>query len=50
MPYLIGVDIGTSGTKTILIDAAGKVLAHALEEYPLFTPKPLWSEPPGEAT
>ncbi len=44
MSYLIGVDIGTSGTKTILIDAAGRVLAHALEEYPLFTPKPLWSE------
>ena len=44
MQYLIGVDIGTSGTKTILIDVAGKVLAHALEEYPLFTPKPLWSE------
>ncbi len=44
MPYLIGVDIGTSGTKTILIDVAGRVLAHALQEYPLFTPKPLWSE------
>ncbi len=44
MPYLIGVDIGTSGTKTILIDVSGNVLAHALEEYPLFTPKPLWSE------
>ena len=44
MPYLIGVDIGTSGTKTILIDASGNVLAHALAEYPLFTPKPLWSE------
>ena len=44
MPYLIGVDIGTSGTKTILINASGIVLAHALEEYPLFTPKPLWSE------
>ena len=44
MPYLIGVDIGTSGTKTILIDETGKVLAHAMQEYPLYSPKPLWSE------
>lgn len=44
MPYLIGVDIGTSGTKTILIDETGKVLARAMEEYPLYSPRPLWSE------
>ena len=44
MPYLIGVDIGTSGTKTILIDEAGKVLARAMREYPLYTPRPQWSE------
>ena len=45
MSYLIGVDIGTSGTKTILIDStAGTVVARAIAEYPLYTPKPLWSE------
>jgi xylulokinase len=44
MPYLIGIDIGTSGTKTILMNEAGHVLARATEEYPLYTPKPLWSE------
>lgn len=44
MPYLIGVDIGTSGTKTILIDETGRVLARALQEYPLYSPKPQWSE------
>lgn len=44
MPYLLGVDIGTSGTKTILIDETGKVIARALAEYPLYTPRPLWSE------
>src|SRR5579859_4398185 len=44
MAYLIGIDIGTSGTKTILIDATGKVLARATEEYPLYTPRPQWSE------
>ena len=44
MPYLVGIDIGTSGTKTILIDETGKVLARALMEYPLYSPKPQWSE------
>lgn len=44
MSYLVGVDIGTSGTKTILIDETGKVLARASEEYPLYSPKPQWSE------
>lgn len=42
--YLIGVDIGTSGTKTILIDPEGHVLARATAEYPLYAPRPLWSE------
>lgn len=44
MPYLIGIDIGTSGTKTILIDETGRVHARATQEYPLYTPKPQWSE------
>src|SRR5262245_61871000 len=44
MPYLLGIDIGTSGTKTILIDEAGNVKARAIEEYPLYSPRPLWSE------
>lgn len=40
----LGIDIGTSGTKTILIDARGKILAEAAASYPLYHPKPLWSE------
>jgi xylulokinase len=44
MAYLIGVDIGTSGTKTILIDETGTVRARAMREYPLYSPKPQWSE------
>jgi xylulokinase len=44
MPYLLGIDIGTSGTKTILIDETGHVKARATQEYPLYTPKPQWSE------
>ncbi|MEP6754769.1 MAG: xylulokinase [Chthonomonadales bacterium] len=44
MPYLLGIDIGTSGTKTILIDPTGSVTAKSTIEYPLYSPQPLWSE------
>ncbi len=44
MHYLAGVDIGTSGTKTILVDEAGNVAARAMAEYPLYSPRPQWSE------
>jgi xylulokinase len=44
MPFLLGIDIGTSGTKTLLIDEKGTVLARAAAEYPLYEPKPQWSE------
>ena len=47
--YLIGIDIGTSGTKVILINTRGKVLAKGLHEYPLFAPKPGWAEQDPEA-
>jgi xylulokinase len=41
---LLGVDIGTSGTKTLLLDESGRVLASAGAEYPLSTPRPGWAE------
>lgn len=46
MNYLLGIDIGTSGTKTLLINASkeGAVVASATKTYPLYTPKPLWAE------
>lgn len=44
MPYLLGIDIGTSGAKALLIDETGKAAAQATSEYPLYAPKPLWSE------
>ena len=42
--YIIGVDIGTSGCKSLLIDDVGKVVARAQEEYSLSIPKAGWSE------
>jgi xylulokinase len=44
MAYLLGIDIGTSGTKTLICDARGVVLATAMAEHPISSPKPGWSE------
>jgi len=41
---VIGVDVGTSGTKSIAMDEQGTLLASALKEYPLHSPKPNWAE------
>jgi len=40
----IGIDVGTSGTKTLLCDAKGRILAEATFEYPLYSPRPGWNE------
>lgn len=44
MQYLLGTDIGTSGTKTIMMDTTGKLISQDLQEYEVLTPKPLWAE------
>jgi xylulokinase len=45
MSIYLGIDVGTSGTKTLAIDERGKILAEATsEEYPLYHPQPSWSE------
>lgn len=44
MNYLIGIDIGTSGTKTVLFDEMGGVVSHATMEYPLYQPQNGWAE------
>lgn len=44
MGYLLGFDVGTTGTKALLIDEAGQIVARALVEYPLSTPRPNWAE------
>lgn len=44
MAYIIGVDIGTSGTKTVLFDESGKVIASKTIEYPMYQPKNGYAE------
>ena len=42
--YLIGVDLGTSGTKTVLFDTEGRTVASATIEYPMYQPQNGWAE------
>ena len=44
MKYLLGVDLGTSGTKTVLFDEKGSAIASRTVEYPLYQPHNGWAE------
>ena len=44
MEYLIGIDLGTSGTKTVLFDRNGEAAASATVEYPMYQEKNGWAE------
>jgi xylulokinase len=44
MAYLLGIDVGTTGARALLINEAGKVVGAATEEYPMYTPHPQWAE------
>jgi xylulokinase len=41
---VLGVDIGTSGCKVVLIRPDGSTLARAYREYSLLAPRPQWAE------
>lgn len=41
---VLGLDIGTSGCKILALDESGNILASVVEEYPLYSPQPGWSE------
>lgn len=42
--YVIGVDIGTTGTKSVLFTLTGEVVSKWLIEYPLYSPTPVMAE------
>lgn len=42
--FLIGTDVGTLGTKTVLVGTEGVIVASTFEEYDVLRPKPLWAE------
>ena len=44
MSTYIGIDLGTSSVKLLLVDGAGTILKSATKSYPLSFPHPGWSE------
>ena len=44
MRFLLGLDVGTTSTRTIIIDENGKLVASSTSDYKLITPKPGWAE------
>ncbi len=44
MDYLLGIDLGTSGTKTVLFDKNGVAVASKTIEYPMYQPQNGWAE------
>ena len=42
--YFLGIDVSTTGSKALLIDTNGSVIAVASSQHSLSTPRPLWSE------
>lgn len=42
--YLLGLDIGTSAIKALLLEIDGTVVGSVFVQYPLFSPRPGWSE------
>ena len=44
MSYYIGIDLGTSAVKLLLVDEQGEILKSVTKEYPLHFPQPGWSE------
>jgi xylulokinase len=41
---VLGLDVGTTGARAVLVDESGAVRAAAASDYPLHTPRPGWTE------
>jgi xylulokinase len=44
LTYLVGTDIGTLGTKTVIVDVEGHIKGSSFLEYGVITPKQGWAE------
>ncbi len=42
--YLLGLDVGTTGSKAVLVDREGRVVHSTTTAHPLSTPRPAWVE------
>ena len=44
MTHLLGIDLGTSSVKVVIVDEGGRLLGVGMREYPIHTPQPNWAE------
>jgi xylulokinase len=45
MPHLLGIDVGTGGTRAIVVDATGRIIGSATDEHvPFASPQTGWAE------
>ena len=44
MEHLLGIDLGTSSVKAVLVDARGRLVRSAVRDYPILAPQPGWAE------
>lgn len=49
MGHLLGIDLGTSACKAIVMAEDGRVLGTGSADYPLVQPEPTWAEQDPEA-
>ncbi len=49
MQYTLGIDLGTTGVKVLLVSEKGEVVVSGNGEYPLLMPRPNWAEQDAEA-
>ena len=42
--YLLGIDVGTTGTKAMLFSENGQLISHAYQGYPMTNAQVGWSE------
>jgi len=49
MEYTLGIDLGTTGVKVLLVSEKGEVVASGKGQYPLLMPGPNWAEQDAEA-
>ena len=46
--YLVGIDVGTTGAKAMVMDTEGNVISSGYREYPCLYPKQDWVEQDAE--
>jgi xylulokinase len=44
MSFILGIDLGTSSVKAILVSEGGEIVGNSSQRYPIYSPHPGWAE------